>query len=468
MADSRFKKDDPPAPDFELFVGDKGGEIINGDVPIRWCITQEYIKKLEDEGIYDPHVLIASFAPRQKDEDENYYVEMDRKLIPLTELMTYLRFYRAGKSKIYALILDGSSGRGELYDFYIRRRNGKFNELISTYSDSLHDDLPNVVKALYEFVEIPAGVFGKEPSPWMKWYVNLWHEFNGKVLDECHYRRRWMIAFGFKWMLVIPFTLILIAGRLATSGFLALSGYWKKVNILRSFRPFKYPDIKWNIITDRIDIVDDNAFIFKRKNLTGNKFLSKTSPVLFGFAFSPLVLIIVAGVVSLLEPNGLVGFLVMEMIGVLPFLGILLFVDFVMSLSEILIKYEFGESLISTIERIVRSKWFKYFLIILLGVGIVILWKFLLSLIGAVLIFGTVFASFLGLGILFNSQIMRWILNKITISAEDNDYTNIKELLCPKEEDNLRPNIKYIPKSRRTIRLWYLDTKNKLCKPMQQ
>jgi len=68
---------------------------------------------------------------------------------------------------------------------------------------------------------------------------------------------------------------------------------------------------------------------------------------------------------------------------------------------------------------------------------------------------------------LFAGAIHMWMMNKYTITAEENDYSNIKALLCPRDEDNLRPNIKYIPRNRRTIRLWYLDMKNKVCKPMQ-
>ncbi len=468
MADSRFKEDTPPAPDFELFVGDKGGEIINGDVPIRWCITQEYIQKLEDEGVIDPHVLIASYASTSNDKDSNFYLEMDRKLIPLTELMTYLRFSRAGKAKIYAIIVDGSSGRAELHNAYLRRRQGEYDAIISTWTDELHDDLPFFVKSLSEFVEIPAGVFGKEPSPWMKWYVNFGHNSSNKVVDECHYRRRWLIAFGVKWMAVIPFTICLIIMRLGVSVFLSLAGYPKKVNVLKSFRPFKYPDIKWNIITDSIDPIKDNMFIRMRKTIAGSRFILDEIPMLTGLAFTPIVLLFISLVVVALEPNGIVGFFAMLALGTIPLLALFLCVDAMIFIVEFLVKYDIGNGFIYFIEQIARSKYLKYAVIILIGVLIILLWKFLLSLIGVMLIGITFLAALSGLIFIFNSQIMQWMLNKIGITAEENDYTKIKELLCPKEEDNLRPNIKYIPKSRRTIRLWYLDTKNKMCKPMQQ
>lgn len=65
-----------------------------------------------------------------------------------------------------------------------------------------------------------------------------------------------------------------------------------------------------------------------------------------------------------------------------------------------------------------------------------------------------------------------WIADKLenlyTIAPANNDYTDIRELLCPRDEENLKPDIHFIPPKQRTVRLWYLDMKNKVCKPMQR
>ena len=49
-----------------------------------------------------------------------------------------------------------------------------------------------------------------------------------------------------------------------------------------------------------------------------------------------------------------------------------------------------------------------------------------------------------------------------------NDYTEIRELLCPKDQLNLSTDINSIPKERRTWRLRYKNFKAKVCKPMQR
>lgn len=471
--DHVYKKPVPPepipVPDFELFIGDKGGLIDNGDVPIRWCITQEYINKLEEDGVIDPHVVIASFAPMRKNKpDEDYFVEMDRKMVPLTELMTYLRFTRAGNAKVYAIIVDGNEGREELHKRYMRKSSGEYPEIVSTYSDSLYDDLPFAVKHTSVIVEIPANVFGKEPSPWMKWYVNAWHDTSNKIVDECHYRRRWMIAFGIKWMAFIPLTLLGITLRVGIATLLILSGYGKKVNLRHAFRPYKYPYLYFNVITERINWLNDTAFIRHRKNMIGKDPYNSTTPIFSLVVFSPIVIFILGVGVSFMDPNGLIGYLVLIGIGMLPIFGIGVFVDLLVLGVEFLLISNFGDKFDDMMRTFVRSKTFKYGAIIFVGTVAVLLWKLLLDLLGVLLIVLTFTIGFVGLMWFFNTEIVQWLLNKITISAAANDYKSINELLCPKEEDNLRPNIKYIPKNKRTIRLWYLDVKNKMCKPMQQ
>jgi len=458
-----------PVPDFELFIGDKGGQIDNGDVPVRWCITQEYINKLEEDGILDPHVVIASYAPINKGEDKKYLHEMDRKMIPLTELMTYLRFSRAGKAKIYAIIVDGSEGREALHKYYTRKSGGDLGEIISRYSDDFYDDLPFQVKKTSAYVDIPAGVFGKEPSPWMKWYVNKWHDTSNKIVDECAYRRRWMIAFGIKWMVFIPITAIDIIIRVIITTLLIGAGYGKKIKFFKSFRPYKYPSMYFNLITDKIEWFDDTVFIRHRKNIIGRYPYSDTTPMFFAVVFSPVIIGIIAIVVAFMNPNGLIGHLALVGMGMLPIFAIGVFFDILIYVIEYILKTHIGEKFAKLLIAFVESKWMKGLILILVGTFIVLAGDLLIDLLGMLLMTALFTGGLLAVTVFFfNTQIVQWLLNKITISPEQNDYRSIHELLCPKEEDNLRPNIKYIPKNKRTIRLWYLDVKNKMCKPMQQ
>lgn len=459
-----------PVPDFELFVGDKGGLINNGDVPIRWCITQEYIKQLEEDGVIDPHVLITSYAPSDKKQpDKSFLIEMDRKMVPLTELMTYLRFSRAGKAKVYAVILDGCNGREVLHKRYLRNKWDDGGEIISPYSDEIYDDLKYAVKTISAMVIIPADVFGKEPSAWTKWYVNLWHKSSNKVVDECHWRQRWMIAFGVKWMAFIPFLIIGTLFRISVATGLSLMGYSKIINFWKSFRMYKYPCLFYSVVNEDIGWIKDNFFIRSRKNLIGNYPYGETTPLFNTLAFTPVTFILIVMLVSLVKPDGVEGYLVLSGIVLGPLWVLFLLFDLLVLCIEFAIKHGIGKTWADKIFDFLDSIPFKVMLIAVLAYLTYQAGMFLLQLVGMALLIGLgTTVILIGTYFLFNTRIMRWILNLITISPEQNNYTNIHELLCPKDEDNLRPNIKFIPKDRRTIRLWYLNVKNKMCKPMQQ
>lgn len=467
--------------DFELIIGDAGGVIDNGDVPIRWCVSPDFVKKLEDKGVVDPHVLITSYAPKSiyNCEDPVYVHEMDRRLVPLAEMMTYLRFTRAGVAKVYGILLDGACGRGELNRKYLRLRNGSYDAVVDRYSDTLYEDIDHSIARTSNLVDIPTNVFGKEPSPWVKWYVNLWHDSRSKVTDECDYRKRKLIAFIFKWELWIPFILTVITYRALFAGTIALAGYFKKVKFLRVFRPYKYPSMEYNIFDSPISVVDDNIFIFKRKNLC--KIGSDKTGMLFGLAFSPLIYMVMLGLVAgVFNPDGIGGLFTIAGAIVLGIMGVLFTIDLFVLFIEGMIRLNIGERMVSRIESIVD--WIRartpnieidmgnVFLVI---AGIVLLvavgfaFKYILLFLGMVGVATVIIGVFFAITVVFADKLSIWLDNYFALKAKDNDYSHLTELLCAKDEDNLRPNYNYIPKKQRTVRLWYHDLKNKVCKPMQ-
>ena len=206
---------------FEIIVGDPGGEIQNGDVPIRWCVTPTLVKNMEDDGIKDPHILIVTWNKKSNPQI------MQQQLVPLADLMTYARFTKAGESKIHAWIVDGATGRKDIHKRFVERnRSGSVN--VIAYYDN-QPVPPSEVDALYALtsatVSIPDGVFGKEPPRWLKWFVNLWHE--KKVVDECHYRQRTIFAFTLKWIPVLAWTLLQISLRVGFASLITLAGFRK-------------------------------------------------------------------------------------------------------------------------------------------------------------------------------------------------------------------------------------------------
>ena len=463
--------------DFELIIGDAGGKIDNGDVPIRWCVTPEFVKKLEDKGVVDPHVLIASYAPMDVYGNENpaYYDEMDRRLVPLAEMMTFLRFTKAGEAKVYGVLLDGACGRSKLNEKYMRKEYDGYENIVDQYEDNLYKKIKYSVAKTSEMVEIPTNVFGKEPSPWVKWYVNMWHDSRSKITDECDFRKRFFIAFAFKWMAWIPYVIGRVLLRVGFATTVLGCGYFKKVNILHSLRPYKYPSMEYNVFDTPINVVGDNFFVFERKNLHGQD--NTKTAMIFGLAFTPILIAIVTTLIWLLvNANGTTGFLFISGTTIAGIFAFLLFVDFWVAVVELMIRYKVGTKLLDAIEAfLVRLPRFSvdmgHVLIVMIGIVLLVAVgfaiKYILIFLGIIGLITIFMAGFFSVAVIFADKLSIWLDNHFALSAKNNDYGHLTELLCAKDEDNLRPNYNYIPKKQRTIRLWYHDLKNKVCKPMQ-
>lgn len=447
---------------FELIVGDETGEIMNGDVPVRWCVTPELVKQLEDDKIIDPHILLVTAT-----EAGGY--EMQRQLVPVSELMTYVRFTKAGTMKLYGFVIDGAAGRKDLYSRYNRKSCGDYDTTIMfPYTGKPHDDLFGEYTRTEVTVEIPAGVFGKEPGPWMKWFVNLWHNNSGRVVDQCHFRQRAGLAFTLKWIPVLIWTTFLITMRVLLTGAVALAGYYKNVNFWRSFRPFKYSNVDFHLVPD-LDL-SDNFFLRKRKYVYPSGY-EEMITMWFLMPFNPLLLTVQAIIII---PTNADFFVAMAIVtGILSTVAIVydLGVVFLKWLTTTTIFEKFSDRINNNVKSLVdyfdtnnRWRYLKWAAFALLATMI-----------------GTVAAVFVTVGMFlipvtivcvlfykYGESMLTLFENMYTVAPENNDYTEIRELLCPKDELNLKADVHFIPSKQRTVRLWYLDMKNKVCKPMQQ
>ncbi len=453
---------------FELIVGDPGGEILNGDVAVRWCVTPALVAKLEEDGVIDPHVLLVS---------ANEGREMQRQMVPITELMTYVRFTRAGEQDLFGFIISGADGRKKLQSTYFRKTNGDYEtDIMFTYTKQPHDDLHGEYCRTSVKVAIPAGVFGKEPSAWMKWYVNAWHSSTGKIVDECHYRRRLMIAFTLKVIPFLIFTFGLIVFRLFISGVMMLAGYWKNNLILRCFRPYKWTNMELHVF-DGIDY-SNNPLIIQRKhtyeNWQGQK-ITEHIPMAFTVPFIPLVLALQAFIVGTFAEY--FGQTMLTITVALLTVAVLFDIGYAIKLwfANTAVFKKMANFMDGRFY--VLSNYLDAHPVVLKTLGysiftfIVGLSAFMIFINAGILTFiiGLIMAFGIFVAVTFHylEPFLTWLDNIYGISADQNNYGEIKELLCPKDEDNLRPNYNYIPPKQRTVRLWYLDLKNKVCKPMQ-
>jgi len=259
-------------------------------------------------------------------------------------------------------------------------------------------------------------------------------------------------------------------GRVVVTGSLALAGYWKDVEFLRSFRPYKYPGIQFNLLDD-LDL-DDNALLIRRKYVGPIEGYDGGTIMFFTVPLIPLILMIVSFIIALIQPAG--GFLTMIIgvtIGAVLGLGLidaLIFMIEWVSRAEYIRKFKskLANKCADGIEYGIKHNIWKYLGYALAGVlGLLITVACIklevLGIVGIPLLL-------LLISFIYGDKMLEKVNMSYTVAPAKNDYTEIRELLCPKDELNLKPDISYIPPKQRTVRLWYLDLKNKVCKPMQQ
>lgn len=397
---------------------------------------------------------------------------MQRQLVPITEIMTYVRFTRAGFSDLFGFIVNGKIGRKILHETYLRKSYGGYTtDIMFDYTKGPHDNLDYEYCRTSVNVLIPEGVFGKEPRAWMKWYVNMWHNSAGKIVDECHYRRRLIIAFTLKAIPFLLYTMTLIFIRLLGYGALGLAGFVKDNLILRCFRPYKWNDFFMHVIDD-LDVHDNPLLVSWKHNyeFMGIK-KSERIPMFFTLPFNPLLLVIQAILIYPWAENFVQTMLALFTAGLI----VAVTIDISLALIAWLKTTDFFRRISETKEDRLQAikEYFDAKPMVLLGVitfsasmavylfftysGII---SYAIGMIATTIAVG-------GLFIKYANPFLTWIDNIYGISADQNNYGEIKELLCPDDEDNLRPKYDYIPPKQRTVRLWYLDLKNKVCKPMQ-
>lgn len=213
---------------FELQVGGPEG-IDNADVPVRWCITTNMVSQMEKDGIVDPHILLVSYNPKHD-------IEMARVLVPVGELMTYVRFSKAGTMKLFGWIINGEPGRRQIKKEFLGKERGVYNtDLI--FGGSPEEDIKGTYMGTAREVEIPSDVFGAEPPAQLKWLANLWTE--DRIQDECHFRRRLIFALTIKWVFVLLVGLISVFFRVLTNTALTLGGWWHNTRWKYCWRPYK-------------------------------------------------------------------------------------------------------------------------------------------------------------------------------------------------------------------------------------
>ena len=175
---------------FELQVADN--DVTGGSIAVSWCTDPEFLKQLAERDIRDPQLVIC-VAPS----GGNYSIRKEvRKVVPLSDLMTYVEFRVPGKNKIWAFVT--TRDKKEARNKYLARSSGQFDTDILdmdggefAYNSSYLDN--QVLRATPVEVYVPEDCFAPEPADWEKAWVN--HLFTSKVPDQCAFRKRRLFAY---------------------------------------------------------------------------------------------------------------------------------------------------------------------------------------------------------------------------------------------------------------------------------
>ncbi len=201
---------------FSLVLGNDDGTIDNADVRVRWCVTPKLTKELIDKGIKNPHVLVTTFNKKGNNEW--------RGLFPLNEVMSFARFYQAGPMHITAYIVEFAGTPTKVKndkDYYLRYDKTSYSYDLQKGGDICRGVGGDVdfYALTHEIIDIPTGVFDMPAPAWLEWYANLWHG-SANADDACGFRTRLLIG-TIKW---IPMTIWMIFYYLLNA--ILLGGLW--------------------------------------------------------------------------------------------------------------------------------------------------------------------------------------------------------------------------------------------------
>lgn len=162
-------------------------EISDATLPLKWRVPETILESIKQRVTKSskPYLLISVSIVRG-----DHCIEINRHLVPLEDTLCYVQLPRPGKISIIASVIwDYTNDQPRPLDVYLRKSNNCYTtDVISFYDGkSLIGEYPDRI-----IIEVPGGVFAKDPPAWQKKLVD-W-VFDTKSRDQCHHRKRMMIA----------------------------------------------------------------------------------------------------------------------------------------------------------------------------------------------------------------------------------------------------------------------------------
>ena len=250
-------------------------------IPLRWCLVPEEIAFLREQRIENPHLFLVIVNNKK---------EVDRQLIPIGKMMTYLSFRHPGENTVFATIVwrvlnyrslkSRYLGKNYSGDYFILPYDSDENTLAGTDGYGLDAITVNVSP---EF-------FSPEPKPWEKWWVNLWW-FETKPKDQCQFKKRRFLAYSIQPIAVLVFIVVIVLFRFLTALWWLGVRTRAPVKLSAIVHPFRYTS--YDVWYAANDYYGGRDFYKMDKN-------KKLRPM-FLLAFKPYLILLVAAILFLVD-----------------------------------------------------------------------------------------------------------------------------------------------------------------------
>jgi hypothetical protein len=382
---------------------------------VRWCISRAESQTLKKRQAENVHVLFVI-----KYEDTNLE---DRSLVPIDQAMTYLNFRRPGNHIVFAIVLWSQS-----IEYLNARCLSKSSRREYEYTVLNHEknDLRPIDYfkgricrgALEETEEIevtvPSEHFPPEPSEWLKSLVNSGFEY--APVDQCQFRRR-MLWLPLKIPAFLTWAIVTTILRAILAFFLLFPGM-RDIDWHAVVHPWK-DDLR-DVVVD-VEVGNSWFNVDAEDNLRSRWF----------FFLRPIVWLVIFAVATFLK---------------------------------VLFHVTYWQLLIMGLMTAAKL--------------VVIVWNWLLHILGA--IWKVILSIAFGIGLLIVAYRawMKWEIKKEKQMealektpdfqeqqqrAREKAYDELYKLLACKP--NITPDVSNLPSRRQTLRLRYLDLKAKVCRP---
>jgi hypothetical protein len=203
-------------------------------IPMTWTVSDVILDKVADGSYVNPHIVIVVAKRTRYDygyEKGYSYRPYNVYIRPLKGTpKEYIQFKEHGDNVVVAGIVDVRNKSVAQALSTLRDRPSKFNFEIDTQKRKLTSvrvdidplwDGANFIAPIYQSVRVPKELFAPPPPKWARAVVT--HYFPAYAVDQCDFRRRFLISMGLN-VIVQPVGLLIRLGALLVGLFLLMRG----------------------------------------------------------------------------------------------------------------------------------------------------------------------------------------------------------------------------------------------------